>query len=163
MRVVGIDPGLATSGVAFLDRQGEDLIPLSWMTIRTPRGAAKADRLIEIASDLKKLLRQYKPDVAVVEKLYFETNVKTAMDVAEARGVILLTVAQEGIPLLEPTPLEVKLAVTGDGKADKQQVADMLVRTLELDEPPTPDDAADALTLAVYGAVVRRGDGVGDL
>lgn len=150
--VLGIDPGLATTGIGLVQKRGDDLTALAWMTIET-KGEHRASRLAEIASDLRHVMKQYDPHLAVVEKLYFQTNVKTAMDVAEARGVVLLVLAEAGLQVLEPNPLEVKLAVTGDGNADKIQMQDMIVRTLKLEEAPKPDDAADALALAVYGAV----------
>ena len=101
-------------------------------------------------------MKDIKPDLVVIERLYFATNAKTAIDVAQARGVILLTVAQHGVRMIEATPLQLKLAITGDGKADKTQVQTMLVHMLKLPCIPTPDDAADALGLAVYGSLTQR-------
>lgn len=129
---------------------------VEWLTISTAAGGSLDQRLAEIHGDLSDYLSHTKPELAVVEKLFFETNAKTAMDVAHARGVLLLTLAEHGIPLIEPTPLQLKSAITGDGKADKQQVQQMLVRTLNLASVPQPDDAADALALAVYGAVLQH-------
>ena len=115
-----------------------------------------AERLAEIGNDLAALLTDMRPELAVVEKLFFATNEKTALDVAHARGVIMLTLAQAQIPIIEPTPLQLKSAITGDGRASKEQVQDMLVRMLHLATIPQPDDAADALALAVYGALQRN-------
>ena len=158
MRILGIDPGLATIGIGCIERGSskDDLRLLDSCTIETPKGLSHPMRLQELASDLRKVLQDRKPDLAVVEKLYFQTNVKTAMDVAEARGVILLTLAESGIEILEPTPLQLKLAVTGDGKADKRQVSAMLRLILKLPQDAfalDADDVTDAVALAVYGAV----------
>ncbi|MDB4978665.1 MAG: crossover junction endodeoxyribonuclease RuvC [Candidatus Peribacteria bacterium] len=156
MRIIGIDPGLATVGVGILVSDSpHHLQAEEWLTIRTKAGLPASERLAEIFTDLTALLQEVKPDLAVVERLYFETNVKTAMDVSQARGIILLAIELQKIPLLEATPLQLKQAITGDGKADKRQVQEMLVRLLQLKEIPQPDDAADALALAVYGAVHR--------
>ncbi|NOS67344.1 MAG: crossover junction endodeoxyribonuclease RuvC [Candidatus Peribacteraceae bacterium] len=157
MRILGIDPGLATIGLGVVEATSvHDIACIEWLTIMTKAGKSAADRLLEIHRDLGAFLKEAKPDLAVVERLFFETNVQTAMGVAEARGVILLTLAEHGIPLIEPTPLQLKSTITGDGRADKQQVQQMLLRMLKLTEVPTPDDAADALALAVYGAVVHH-------
>lgn len=157
MRILGIDPGLATIGVGLVERDARRSVrALDWLAITTPAGLALAERLKELSTDLATYLAQAKPDLAVVERLFFATNKQTAIDVAQARGVILATLALQGIPILEPTPLQMKLCITGDGRADKRQVQDMVVRTLALDERPTPDDAADALALALYGAFVHQ-------
>ncbi len=156
MRILGIDPGLATIGIGVVEAESVHKIQaLEWLTIETAAGLSTAERLQEIHRDLQEFLLTCRPDLAVVERLFFQTNVKTAMDVAQARGVILLTLAEHGIAVIEPSPLQLKSAITGDGKADKRQVQDMLVRMLSLSEIPKPDDAADALALAVYGAVVQ--------
>ncbi len=157
MRILGIDPGLATIGLGLVDAQSVHQIACKeWLTIETQPGVPTPDRLKEIHDDLAAFLEEKRPDLAVVERLFFETNVKTAMDVAQARGVILLTLAEHGVPAIEPTPLQLKSAITGDGKADKQQVQEMLMRMLKLTSVPKPDDAADALALAVYGALTRQ-------
>lgn len=153
MRFLGIDPGLATIGLGLVTASSaHDIRPEEWLTITTKPGPAP-QRLQEIHENLTRYVREHEPDLAVVERLFFETNVKTAMDVAQARGVILLTLGACGVPLIEPSPLQMKAAITGDGRADKRQVQDMLMRMLRLDAIPTPDDAADALALAVYGAL----------
>ncbi|MFH1444589.1 MAG: crossover junction endodeoxyribonuclease RuvC [Candidatus Peregrinibacteria bacterium] len=152
--ILGIDPGLATTGLGLVAvGAGQELSALEWLTIQTQAGLPLAERLEEIQQDLATYLDEKKPDLAVVEKLYFSTNVKTAIDVAHARGVILLTLAAHGIETLEPNPLSLKSCITGDGHADKRQIQDMLCRTLHLEKAPTPDDAADALALAVFGAL----------
>ena len=156
MRIVGIDPGLATIGLGMVEAESVHQIRcIEWLTITTEAGVPSPDRLREIHDDLAAFLADAKPALAVVERLFFETNVRTAMEVAQARGVILLTLAEHQIPVLEPTPLQLKSAIAGDGKADKRQVQEMLVRMLGLATAPTPDDAADALALAVYGALSR--------
>ena len=161
MIVLGIDPGLATVGIGLVEISRvpgpASQVPrlLDWCVITTAKGLPLPERLREISKDLSEILHAEKPDLVVVEKLYFATNRKTAMDVAEARGAILLTVQEAGVPVLEPTPLQLKLAVTGDGGADKRQVREMLLRILHLEEAAFTggsDDATDAVALAVYGA-----------
>jgi crossover junction endodeoxyribonuclease RuvC len=160
MRILGIDPGLATVGIGILERgRNEKLTLLDYCTIETTKGMPRALRLQELLGDLQKLLKEWKPDLAVLEKLYFQKNVKTAIDVAEARGVILLTLAEEGIEVLEPTPSELKLAITGDGKADKLQMRDMLCHLLHVEKDAFSgerDDTTDAIALGVYGALSSR-------
>lgn len=154
MRFFGIDPGLATVGIGILDVPAPNQLKVvEWMTVTTPAGLPLQDRLLEIQKDLGALLDEFKPDMVIVEKLFFATNARTAIDVAQARGVILLTVATRAIPLMEATPLQMKLGITGDGQADKSQVQRMLLQMLQLTEIPRPDDAADALALAAYGAL----------
>ncbi len=161
MRILGVDPGLATVGLGYVDStSAHDIRAGEWLTIQTKAGLPIADRLQEIRTDLLAYIREIKPDIAVLEKLFFSTNRKTAIDVAQARGVILLALAESQLPIVEPTPLQLKSCITGDGGADKQQVQEMLMRTLNLAKIPTPDDAADALGLAVYGAIVCRGEHV---
>ena len=157
MRIVGIDPGLATVGIGIIEAHSvHNIEVLEWMTIETMPGLSLAERLLEIEKDLSEVIQEFEPEMAVVEKLYFETNVKTAIDVSQARGVILLTLAKHGVEIIEATPLQLKSTITGDGKADKRQVQDMLKMMLKLHEIPKPDDAADALALAVYGALSRQ-------
>ncbi len=151
---MGIDPGLATVGIGLLDSTSPyDLRAVEWLTLQTAPRIPVPVRLEELYTDLQTLLQEMQPDLAVVEKLYFAANVTTAMDVSQARGVILLALQQRNIPIIEATPLQLKSAITGDGRADKKQVQDMLVRLLKLSQIPQPDDAADALALAVYGAL----------
>lgn len=151
--ILGVDPGLQRVGIGVLRSDSNRIEVVTWLTAETSPKKDRGERLVEIAKDLKQIIKKYKPDLAVVEKIYFQKNVKTAIGVAEARGVILIVLSQAGVPTLEPSPREVKLAVTGDGNADKRQMQDMVVRTLNLEEPPKPDDAADALALAVFGSV----------
>ncbi|MBU2213587.1 crossover junction endodeoxyribonuclease RuvC [Patescibacteria group bacterium] len=151
MIILGIDPGLATTGIAIIETDGKTVQKADWFTIATPAHTPLSDRLSEIQEDLSAFLEGTKPDLAVVERLFFAQNEKTALDVAHARGVILLTLQSRAIPIIEPTPLELKSCITGDGKADKIQIQQMLMRELHLDEPPKPDDAADALAMALFG------------
>lgn len=154
MRILGIDPGLATVGLGSIKSAGPtDLSEPDWLTIETAAGLPLTDRLIEIARDLEEFLDDVRPELIVLERLFFATNQRTAIDVAQARGVIAYTCAKKQVPLIEPTPLQLKLAITGDGQADKLQVQTMLKHMLNLQEIPKPDDAADALALAVYGAL----------
>jgi crossover junction endodeoxyribonuclease RuvC len=155
MRILGIDPGLAIVGLGLLDAPERTVLqPVEWLTITTPAGLPLSERLCEIRSDLTRYLETSTPDVAVIERLFFAKNERTALDVAQARGVIMQTVAEHGIAIVEPTPLQMKQGITGDGSADKTQVLSMLMRELRLAQPPKPDDAADALALAMYGALV---------
>ncbi len=157
VKILGIDPGVATTGLGLVtvNERGEITDP-DWLTIETPAGLPLAERLAEIEQDLSAFLKEKKPDLAVVERLFFSRNERTAIDVAQARGVILLTLQTHGIPYLEPTPPALKSAITGDGRADKKQIQSMLCTMLKLHEIPKPDDAADALALAVFGAIQRQ-------
>ncbi len=157
MRALGIDPGLATTGLGLVDQSSKRVVSaLDWCVIETQAGLPMPDRLAELAADLRSFISEHKPDVIAIEKLFFATNKRTAIDVAQARGVIVLTAHSFGIPLLEPTPLQLKSAITGDGKADKKQMQDMVMRILKLKERPQPDDAADGLALALYGLSHHR-------
>lgn len=154
MRILGIDPGLATVGLGLIEAtDAHNMSVVEWLTIKTIAGVATPERLQEIRNDLSTYLREAKPELAVIERVYFSKNVKTAIDVSQARGVILACLSEAGIPLLEPTPSELKSAVCGDGNADKLQMQTMMMHMLKLTEIPKPDDAADALALAVFGAL----------
>lgn len=156
MRVLGIDPGLATVGLGLIDAPTRDTpTVVEWLVIETKAGVPLQERLLEIERDLTEYLEQAEPDLVVVEKLFFAKNETTAIDVAHARGVLLACVARRGIPLSCPSPSEMKLGVTGDGSADKLQVQTMLKLTLKLADIPRPDDAADALALALFGVLTQ--------
>jgi len=150
MLVLGIDPGTATTGYGLVQEtnQGEYRC-VDYGTIKTGKEQQAQDRLLKLFDELNKLLLLHKPDKAVVEKLFFQTNTTTAIAVGQARGVILLGLAQHTIPVSEYTPLQVKQAVSGYGKADKSQVIKMVQMILGLKESPEPDDAADGLALAI--------------
>lgn len=154
MRILGIDPGVAIIGLGLIDAPSPyALRPLEWLTIETQAGLPFSERLKDIRTDLSGYLDETKPNLCVVERLFFKTNRTTAIDVAHARGVILLTIAERGIELLEPTPMQLKMGIAGDGGAEKPQMQAMIARLLKLKEIPKPDDAADALALAAYGAL----------
>lgn len=153
MIIAGFDPGIATTGYAIIKR-GTDrkLTALDWGVIETKKQQASPERLAIISADLHNLLNKWKPAAAVVEKIYFKNNLKTAIDVAQARGVILLSLQQRHIKILELTPLELKSRIAGYGSADKKQVQRMVKASLGLSAIPKPDDAADALALAICGS-----------
>ncbi len=153
MRILGVDPGLSTVGIGLIDATNRHHpSAIDWLTITTEPALPLAERLRELADDLDSYLKQSRPDRAVVEQLFFATNKQTAMATAQARGVILATLARHGIAVQEVTPLQLKTAITGDGKSDKRQMQEMVKRILKLTELPSPADAADALALALYGA-----------
>lgn len=149
MIIFGIDPGYAIVGWGVLRYERGRFTPLAFGAVETPAGMEFSRRLEIIYSELTALFARHKPDALAVEKLYFKNNQKTAIDVAQARGVILLAAKQSGVPLYEYTPLQVKSAVTGYGKAEKPQVMEMTRRLLRLAAVPKPDDTADALAIAI--------------
>jgi crossover junction endodeoxyribonuclease RuvC len=149
MRVLGLDPGLATTGYGLVEGIGQRLEALAYGVVRTPARTPAAERLVLLHDELTALLARYHPDVSAVEELFLDTNARTAMQVGQARGVLLLTLAQSGIPVSEYTPMQIKQAITGYGGADKHQVQQMIALLLNLAVLPTPDDAADALAIAV--------------
>ena len=149
MRVIGVDPGIARTGVAVLDKANPRPRARSIGVIRTPSELSQAERLALLRSRFAELIEREKPDAAAVERLFFNSNVKTAMAVGQASGVILATAAEMGVEVTNYTPLEVKQSVVGVGSADKRQVGVMVAALLGLPEPPTPPDAADACALAI--------------
>ena len=149
MLVIGLDPGLATTGYALVRGQGERLEAVDYGVIRTPPRVPLPDRLLMLHDQLDELLQRYGPAVAGVEELFFSANAQTAMLVGQARGVLLVTLAQAGIDIAEYKPMQIKQAVTGYGGADKLQVQEMVRMLLGLDELPRPDDAADALAICI--------------
>ncbi len=149
LRILGIDPGYAIVGFGALSYHGVDFKPLGYGAITTEAGTRFAARLVSIYDDFTTLIRQYQPDCIAIERLYFTSNQKTVIDVSQARGVIVLCAEQHGVPMFEYTPLQVKQAVVGYGKAEKRQVMEMTRRILKLSQIPKPDDAADALALAI--------------
>lgn len=161
MRILGIDPGYAIVGYGVIEAARGRYETLEYGAVTTQAGDDFGLRLLEIYDGLAQLLDALKPQAASVEKLYFLNNKTTGIGVAEARGVILLALSQAGVPLYEYTPMQVKQAVTGYGKAQKHQVQEMTARLLGLPGIPKPDDAADALALAIChgqaaGSRVRR-------
>jgi crossover junction endodeoxyribonuclease RuvC len=157
MRILGIDPGTATTGYGILDEdESGQLQTVQYGVITTAAGLPAETRLVQIYQQLNDLILLHQPACAAVEKLFFQTNAKTAMAVSQARGVILLALAQAGLEIYEYTPLEVKQAITGYGSADKKQMQQMVQMILQLDRIPHPDDAADALALAICMANTAR-------
>ena len=151
MRVLGVDPGLTRCGLGIVDsgRSSQDLAMAGVGVILTPTDAPLEARLLELESGLLYWIKDFKPDVIAVERVFSQHNVRTAMATGQAAGVALLIAARAGIPIALHTPSEVKAAVTGSGRADKKQVANMVVRILKLSEVPKPVDATDALALAI--------------
>lgn len=152
MIVLGIDPGYAIVGWGLVRYERAVYTPLRYGAITTAAGTEFTLRLQEIYTDMTALLDSCQPDALAVEKLYFTNNKTTGIDVAQARGVILLAARQHGVPVYEYTPMQVKSAVTGFGRAQKPQVMEMTRRLLRLKEVPKPDDTADALALTVCHA-----------
>ena len=152
MRILGIDPGVAIVGFGVVDSEGGTQRMVQYGAINTPANTPLATRLVQIEQDLMELLDQFKPDEVAIEELFFSKNITTGIAVAHARGVILATVEKAGIPLYEYTPMQVKQAVVGYGLAEKNQVMDMTKRLLKLRSIPKPDDAADALAIAICHA-----------
>lgn len=149
MRILGIDPGTATTGFGVIDVAGGKLKCVDAGVIITRPEVAMQDRLATIYSELTELIEEFKPDAIAIELLYFASNVTTAISVGQARGVVMLVAAQAKLPMAEYTPLQVKQAVTGYGKADKRQIQEMVKTLLKLNAIPKPDDAADALAIAI--------------
>lgn len=149
MLALGIDPGTAICGYGFVESKGSRLIAREYGAITTSSKARPEDRLVKLYDGVDELIKKYNPDVMGVEQLFFNRNVTTAIPVGQARGVVLLAAAKNGLRLVEHTPLQVKQAVTGYGKATKEQVIYMVTRLLNLPEPPKPDDVADALAVAI--------------
>ncbi len=147
--IMGIDPGVATVGFGVLRSDGNNIKLLSSGVIRTPAGVRLSSRLSQIHTDMTTLIDTFKPDAIAVEELFFNTNITTGISVAHGRGVILLAGEQRGVPMFEYTPLQVKSAICGYGRADKKQMMEMVRRLLNLEDTVKPDDASDALALAI--------------
>ncbi len=149
MKVLGIDPGYALCGYGVVQQQKGAVVPLGYGCITTQAHTKFEDRLHEVYEDVRGLLASEQPDAMAIETLFFNSNQKTAVAVAEARGVILLAARQAGVPIYEYSPLQVKQSITGYGKATKTQMQQMACRLLALKNVPKPDDAADALAIAL--------------
>ncbi|EHQ88009.1 crossover junction endodeoxyribonuclease RuvC [Desulfosporosinus youngiae] len=152
MIILGIDPGTAIMGYGLIEQKGTVLSALDYACWRTPAHTPLAERLLMLYEHIDPYLTVHKPDHIAVEELFFNRNTTTALAVGHARGVVLLTGAQHGIPIYEYTPLQVKQAVVGYGKAEKNQVQQMVRGLLRLNDIPKPDDTADALALAICHA-----------
>lgn len=149
MRILGIDPGYATIGYGIIEYDNFRFKTITYGAIITTPKDAFVDRLCSIYDDITTLVNTYHPDCLSIEKLFFNTNTTTAIDVAQARGVILLAARKLGLSIFEYTPLQVKQSITGYGRAEKRQVMEMVKNLLQLNAIPKPDDAADALALAI--------------
>jgi crossover junction endodeoxyribonuclease RuvC len=150
MLVIGIDPGTATTGYGLVrEREDGSLLVVDYGAVITPPGQPMPERLLELYGRLQEILLLHRPDSGAVEKLFFQRNVTTAISVGQARGVALLALAKAGLEVSEYTPMEIKQAVAGYGGAEKRQVQEMVRALLGLDEIPRPDDAADALAVAI--------------
>lgn len=154
--ILGLDPGTATTGWGVVVEEKKEPKIEAFGCIETCKTKCTVDRLKEIATDLEKIIEKYRPDEIAIEDLFFFKNLKTAIKVAQARGVLLLTSGQKNIPVAEYTPLQVKQALTGYGRADKHQVQCMVKEILKLKSIPKPDDAADALAVAICHQQSRR-------
>ena len=152
MRILGIDPGFATIGFGLVEAERGQTRMVTYGAITTPAGLPLSRRLYQISCDAEELIGQLKPDVVSIEELFFNHNVTTGIGVAQARGVILMTAEKLGLPVCEYNPSQVKQAVVGYGKAEKRQVMDMTKRLLNLAAVPKPDDAADAVAIALCHA-----------
>lgn len=149
IRVLGLDPGVATTGYGIIERRGSSLGLLDAGTVTTPAGDPLPARLLAIYGRVGDLIRRFRPDAVAVERVLFSANARTAMAVGQGSGVVLLAASEEGVPVEMYSPNEVKLAVAGYGGAPKVQVARMVATILGIAEPPRPDDAADACALAI--------------
>lgn len=152
MVILGIDPGIATVGFGAVEAEGGGQRLLRCGTITTPAGMRLALRLQQIYHDTLALIDMFRPDAMAIEELFFNTNLKTGISVAHGRGVVVLAGEERGVPMFEYTPLQVKQAVVGYGRAEKRQVMDMVKRLLNMEAAPRPDDAADALAIAICHA-----------
>jgi len=149
MIILGIDPGTATTGFGVIDYKKKKMTCLDYGVIETSPKLNPGERLKQLNFDLSQVIKKHKPEMAAVESLFFFKNLKTAMPVSQARGVIIFTLAKKNVPIIELTPMQAKTAVTGYGKATKKQVQEMVKKLLNLDKIPKPDDAADALAIAI--------------
>lgn len=149
MKILGLDPGTATTGWSVIIEEKKQPKVEAFGCIETDKVKDSVARLKEIAFDLRKIIKKYQPDEAAIEDIFFFKNLKTAIKVAQARGVLILTCADKNLPVFEYTPLQVKQALTGYGRAEKRQVQIMVKNILKLKELPRPDDAADALAIAI--------------
>ena len=149
MRILGIDPGIATVGFGVIDAEGNSLKMVRCGVITTPAGQKLSTRLRQIHSDTLEIIDMFKPDAIAIEELFFNTNITTGISVAHGRGVIILAGEEKGVPMYEYTPLQIKQAVAGYGRAEKKQVMDMVKRLLGMSQTAKPDDASDALAVAI--------------
>ena len=156
MRILGIDPGTATTGYGVIDSDEGELRVVAYGVITTPANWEMPHRLVWIYDELCKLIKEHRPDTAAIEQLFFGKNVTTALTVGQARGVLLLALAHAHLPIAEYPPMKIKEAITGYGNADKPQMQMMVRQLLNLEETPRPDDAADGLAIAITHAQYMR-------
>ena len=156
MLTLGIDPGTATLGWGLVEENGQGLREIAYGAIKTTPKQEISERLRILHEGLTKLIEKYKPECVAIEKLFFGANAKTAISVGQAMGVVILAAAENRVPIAEYTPLQVKIAATGWGRADKRQMQQMVKTLLGLSEIPKPDDAADALAVAICHLHSRR-------
>ncbi|MBT6691706.1 crossover junction endodeoxyribonuclease RuvC [Candidatus Parcubacteria bacterium] len=154
--ILGIDPGIADTGFGVIAKEGNKLEFIDTGSIQTSKNKNLSVRLQEIYNSVDELIKKYNPDLVAVEKLYFGKNVKTALDVGQARGVVILAIQQNKKELLEFTPPQIKQAVTGNGQSAKRQVGLMVKTILKLESVPKPDDAADALAIAITASFFNK-------
>ena len=152
MRILGIDPGIAIVGYGVVEYDGNRFTVIDYGAVTTKAGEKLSDRLRDIFESINILIERFSPDAFAIEELFFNTNVKTAITVAHGRGVAVLAASTQNLPIFEYTPLQVKQAVVGYGRAEKKQVITMVTMFLGLSAPPKPDDTADALAIAVCHA-----------
>jgi crossover junction endodeoxyribonuclease RuvC len=152
MRILGIDPGIGRMGWGVIETQGSKIMPLGYGCVETTPNSDVSDRLLIVSDQTEKIINEFKPDVLSIEELYFGTNAKTAFSVGQARGVVLLCAAKKKIPAEVYNPMEVKVAVTGYGKAEKNQIGQMVKVILGLESIPKIDDTSDALAVALAHA-----------
>ncbi len=155
MIILGIDPGLAIVGWGLIESERGRIRPLAYGAITTPAHTSIESRLLIIQRDLEEIVKKYQPTEVAIEELFFTNNITTGIAVAEARGVILCTLHRLGVKIFEYTPLQVKQAVVGYGKAEKRQVIAMVTSILKLPKPPKPDDTADAIAIAICHSQCR--------
>ena len=156
MIIIGIDPGYAIVGIGVIEYKGNKFRTLEYNAITTPAQMPTVERLKKIYTEMTSYLIKYDPDAVAIEELFFNSNQKTAINVAQARGVLLVAVANANVPICEYTPLQVKQSVTGYGRADKKQIQQMVKTMLGLKGIPRPDDAADALAVALCHAQTNK-------
>ena len=149
LRVLGIDPGTATTGWAIVTEENCEFVPVAYGHISTDKNRSDEERIMEISTDLKNIIDKYSPQEAAIEELFFFKNKKTVIQVAQARGAILLTLKEKNVKICGYTPLQVKQALTGYGRADKKQIQEMTKNIMKLATLPKPDDTADALAIAL--------------
>lgn len=156
MRVLGIDPGIGRMGWGVINVKNQELGIMNYGCVETSAGLDIPTRLLSVYNQVQEIIKEYKPDVMAIEELFFNTNAKTAFVVGQARGVILLAAAEYNIPVKIYTPLQVKIAVTGYGRAEKAQVGKMVQTILKLKTIPKLDDTTDALAIALTGVFSRK-------